>query len=143
MAATSLDRNTKKRGPIRQRVLALSSAATGALAIPTGTMVSVATPSAGAVRAGDTATHVLMGMACQAADFALGDTKVVVELGIFNWGNDGTITAADVGQPCTILDNQTVSKAATTANDIIGGYIVEVDADGVWVDQTQAKIAAA
>jgi len=143
MAATSLDRNTKKRGPIRQIVLDLATTATGAAAIPIGTIVSVATPSAGAVRGADTATHVVMGLACQAADYAAGDRRIVVERGIFNLGNDGTITAADVGQPCTVLDNQTVSKAATTTNDIIGGYITEVDADGVWVDMTQAKIAAA
>jgi len=139
MAATTLDRNTKKRGPIRQRVLPLAAATT----IPVGVIVAVATPSVGAVNGSDTATHVVMGLSCQRAAAADGDTKIVVELGIFNLGNDGTITAADIGQPCTVLDNQTVSKAATTTNDIIAGYITEVDADGVWVDMTQAKIAAA
>lgn len=139
MAATTLDRNTKKRKIDRQIVLPL---ATGAV-IPIGVMVAVATPSVGAVNAADTATHVVMGLSCQAASQTAGDTKIVVERGVFLMGNDGTITAADVGQSCTVLDNQTVSKAATTANDIIAGYITEVDSEGVWVDMTQAKIAAA
>jgi len=143
MAATSLDRNTKKRGPIRQVVLDLATTATGAAAIPVGTIVSTATPSAGAVRGADTATHVVQGVACQAADYGAGDRRIVVERGIFNLANDGTITAANVGALATVLDNQTVSLAATTTNDIGAGWIVEVDADGVWVDMTQAKIAAA
>jgi predicted RecA/RadA family phage recombinase len=139
MAATTLDRNTKKRGPIRQKVLAMATGST----IPIGVMVSVATPSAGAVNAADTATHVVMGVSCQAASQAAGDTKIVVEAGIFNMANDGSITAVLVGQPCFVVDNQTVGTAAGPTNDIIAGYVVEVDADGVWVDMTQAKIAAA
>lgn len=144
MAATTLDRNTLKRGPLRQIVLALSAASTGAAAIPVGVMVGVATPSVGAVNAADNvAGLVVMGLSCQRANAADGDTKIAVERGIFCMGNDGTITAANVGQACTVLDNQTVSLAATTTSDIIAGYITEVTADGVWVDMTQAKIAAA
>lgn len=143
MAATSLDRNTKKRGPIRQIVLDLAAAATGAAAIPTGTIVSTLAAGTGALRGADTATHIVQGIACQAGNFANGDRRIVVERGIFNLANDGTITAANVGALATVLDNQTVSLAATTTNDVGAGYIVEVDADGVWVDMTQAKIAAA
>lgn len=143
MAATSLDRNTKKRGPIRQIVLDLAAASTGAAAIPIGTIVSTLAASTGALRGADTATHIVQGIACQAANYANGDRRIVVERGIFNLGNDGTITAANVGALATVLDNQTVSLAATTTNDIGAGWIVEVDADGVWVDMTQAKIAAA
>jgi hypothetical protein len=143
MAATSLDQNIGKRGPIRQVVLDLASTATGASAIAIGTIVATATPSAGAVRAADTAGLVVQGVACQAGNFANGDRRIVVERGIFRLAQDGTITAASVGALATVLDNNTVSLAATTAQDIGAGWIVEVDSIGVWVDMTQAKIAAA
>lgn len=143
MAATSLDQNPAKRGPIRQVVLDLASTSTGASAIPIGTIVSTATPSAGAVRGADAAGQVVQGIACQAANFANGDRRIVVERGIFRLPQDGTITAAAVGSLATLLDNNTVSLAATTTNDIGVGWIVEVDSVGVWVDMTQAKIAAA
>jgi hypothetical protein len=140
MTATTLDRNTFKRGPIRQRVLPL---ATGAV-IPYGVMVSVATPAAGAVNAADTASHVVMGVSCMRADQTLGDAEIVLEQGIFKFFHDGTITAANIGQLCTVLDNQTVSLAATTTNDIGAGYIDSIESTTeVWVDMTQAKIAAA
>jgi hypothetical protein len=143
MTATSLDQNIGKRGPIRQIVLDLASTATGAAAIPIGTIVATAATSAGAVRAADTAGLVVQGIACQAANFANGDRRIVVERGIFRLAQDGSITAANVGQLATVLDNNTVSLAATTTNDIGAGWIVEVDSIGVWVDMTQAKIAAA
>jgi predicted RecA/RadA family phage recombinase len=139
MAATTLDRNTRKRGPIKQRVLPL---ATGAV-IPFGVMVSVATPSAGAVNAADTATHIVMGIAAMRADQTLGDTEIVLEQCIALLNHDGSITAANVGQQCTVLDNQTVSLAATTTNDIVAGIIDSVESTTeVWVDQTMAKIGA-
>ena len=143
MTATALDQNPGKRGPIRQIVLDLASTATGAAAIPIGTIVATATPSAGAVRASDTAGLVVQGIACQAANFANGDRRIVVERLIVRLPQDGTITAANVGQLATVLDNNTVSLAATTTADIGAGWIEEVDAIGVWVDMTQAKIAAA
>lgn len=138
MAATTLDRNTKVRFIERTIVLPL---ATGAK-IPYGVMVAVATPSVGAVNAGDTATHVVMGWSSQAVDQTAGDTKITVHRGVANFANDGTITAADAGQLCTVLDNQTVSKAATTAQDITAGYIEEVDSDGVWVSFLGGKVGA-
>lgn len=139
MTATTLDRNTRKRGPIKQRVLPL---ATGAV-IPYGVMVSIATPSVGAVNASDTATHVVMGIAAMRADQTLGDAEIVLEQCIVLLLHDGTITAADIGQSCTVLDNQTVSKAATTTADIVAGVIDSVESTTeVWVDQTMARIAA-
>lgn len=139
MAATTLDRNTLKRKITRQIVLPLAAATN----IPIGVLVAVATPSVGAVNASDTATHVVMGVSCMAVSAAAGDTKVVVERGVFQFANDGTITAASVGQLATVLDNQTVSLAATTTNDIGAGFIEEVDADGVWISLEGGKVAAA
>lgn len=139
MAATTLDRNTQKRGPIRQIKLAMATSSV----IPIGVMVSVATPSAGAVNAADTATHIVMGLSCQAASQTAGDASIVVERGIFKMANNGNITAAHVGIAVSVVDNQTVGLVADTTNDVLAGYVTEVEADGVWVDMTQAKIAAA
>jgi hypothetical protein len=143
MAATGLDRNTQKRGPIRQQPLALAAASTGAAAIPIGTMVMVLTPSTGALRAADTATGRVIGVACQAADFALGDRKIIVEKGIFKMANDGSITAALVGQLCFVVDNQTVGTAAGPTNDVPAGYVDSVESDGVFVAMTGDFVGAA
>jgi len=143
MTATALDQNPAKRGPIRQIVLDLATTSTGALAIPVGTIVSTVNPSAGAVRGADTAAHIVQGISCQAANYANGDRRIVVERAIFRLPQDGSITAANVGQLACVLDNNTVTLAATATNDIGCGWIEEVDAIGVWVDMTQAKIAAA
>lgn len=141
MAATTLDRNTQKKGPIRQVVLPLAAAATGAAQIPIGVMAMVLNPSTGALNAAATATGIVMGLSCQRANFADGDREIVVERGIFKLANDGSITAANIGQLCLVIDNQTVGMVQ--AQNIGAGYITEVESDGVWVDMTQAKIAAA
>lgn len=139
MAATTLDRNTKKQYIQRQIRLTL----TAATAIPAGVIVTVAAAGT-ALNGADTAAHVTMGVSAHAVDYAAGDRDIIVERGCFWLGNDGTITIADVGKACTILDNQTVSKAATTTNDIIAGYIEDVDATlGVLVAMLGGLVAAA
>lgn len=139
MAATTLDRNTLKRGPIRQIKLALAAATT----IPSGVMVSVATPSAGAVNASQTATHVVMGLSAQRAVTTEGDVALLVEKGIFKIGNNGNITAVHVGSTAFVVDNQTVGLAADTNPDIPAGLITEIDPDGgVWVDMTHGFFGA-
>lgn len=137
MANTTLDRNTQKRGPIRQVVLDLDTNQT----IPIGVMVMTV---AGKARNADdsTAGALAVGISCQAASFAAGDRKIVVEKGIFKMDNDGTITVADVMGVATVLDNHTVSKAATTTNDIGAGIIDRVESDGVFVDMTGARVSA-
>ena len=137
MAATTLDRNTRKRKIDRQIVLALKAATV----IPVGVIVTVETPSAGALNGAQVAGHIVMGMSCQRADASAGDTKIVVERGVFQWANNGNITAAHVGLTAFLVDNQTVGLAADTNPDIPVGQIQEVDADGVWVDSTDAAIA--
>lgn len=140
MAATTLDRNTLKRGPIRQR--GKIPIATGQK-IPLGVIVSVVTAaSAGAINATDASVQTVMGISCQAVDQTLGDTDIIVEQGIFLLGNNGSITAANIGQQCTVVDNQTVGLAADTTSDNVGGIIEGVESGGVWVNMTMAKIGA-
>lgn len=138
MAATTLDRNTKVRLFERQVVLPLKANAV----IPLG--VLVATDATGAaVNAADTAGLIVQGWSAQAVDQTKGDAKIVVNRGVANFANDGTIAQAAIGSLATVLDNQTLSLAATTANDIGAGYIEEIDADGVWISILGGKISAA
>lgn len=138
MAATTKDRATPKYWIERELTLTLK---TGSV-IPAGVMVAVDATGL-AVNAADTAALKVMGVSAHAADQTKGDTYVVVERGVFVLANDGTIAQADVGGLATVLDNQTVSKAATTTNDIPAGYIEEVRTDGVAIAMLGGFIGAA
>lgn len=138
MAATTVDRNTVAK--YIQRTLRIPLAAS--TTIPAGAIVCT-NASGLAVNGADTAGLICQGRAEHRASTVDGDTEVVVGRGGFWYANDGTIVQADVGTVATILDNQTVSKAATTANDIPAGHIDEVDATlGVLIDMLGGKIAA-
>lgn len=124
MAAATTDRNTYKQYVQRQIAIPLKSATV----IPSGVLVMVIAAEGLAVNGADTASGIVMGLSVQAVSYADGDRTIVVEKGAFWLANDGTITQADVGGNATILDNQTVSKAATTTNDIVAGKIEQIDA---------------
>ncbi len=67
---------------------------------------------------------------------AAGDLKVTVKSGIFIWANSAAgdlITLADVASDCYIVDDQTVAKTNGGATRSRAGKIVNVDAEGVWV----------
>lgn len=138
MAATTNDRNSPAIFIERQIVLKLEPAAD----IPDGVIVC-SNANGNAVNGADTAGLITQGRAAHRATYANGDREITVERGCFLFANDGTIVQADVGKLCTILDNQTVSKAATTANDIGAGYIEEVRSDGVVVSMLGGLVAAA
>lgn len=140
MTATTVDRNTKESwndGPIWPIPLTASTK------IPLGVIVMVVSGTGTALNGADTANGLVMGISTQMVDTALGHTVCPVRRGRFWFANDGTITAAMVGMQATILDNQTVSIAATTTNDVIAGLILAVDSiDGVLIDMTGSKIGA-
>lgn len=138
MAATTKDRATVRKFIQRQLRLTLKASAV----IPAG--VIVCTDATGqAVNGADTAGLRCEGISAHAADQTKGDTDIVVERGAFWLANDGTIALADVGGVATILDNQTVSKAATTANDIGVGIIDDVDATkGVLIAMLGGRVDA-
>lgn len=123
MAATTKDRVTLKQYFERNVRVTLKAASV----IPAGVIVAV-DATGQAVNGADTAGLTTMGISAHAADQTKGDAEIIVERGCFWLANDGTITLADIGVLATILDNQTVSKAATTANDIGAGIIEDVDA---------------
>ena len=73
------------------------------------------------------------------ADNSLGsatDINAQVKSGIFRWVNGDTITKAHIGDTAYIVDDQTVSKAASGKS--AAGIIVNVDDFGVWVDMSPA-----
>lgn len=71
-----------------------------------------------------------------------GDLTINVLRGVFKFENGDTIAQVDVGKPCYILDDQTVTKADGSGVRPIAGYVVQVDSAtdqasnsgaGVWV----------
>lgn len=65
-----------------------------------------------------------------------GAVRVRVRPGIFRWKNSASadaITAADVGNDCYVVDDETVAKTNGTNTRSRAGVVVDVDAQGVWV----------
>lgn len=138
MTATTKDRTTVEVWNFGQIPPVPLTAAT---AIPNGVMVMVIAGTGTALNAADTANGIVLGVSTQAVDTTLGHTKCPIKKGRFWFANDGTITAADIGGVATVLDNQTVSKAATTTNDVPAGIIIGVDATlGVCIDMAGGKV---
>lgn len=101
----------------------------------------VAKDASGNATPGATATTILgMGRAKETVDNSAGsagDLSCEIEKGIFRFGNSAstdTITQADIGNDCYIVDDQTVAKTSGTSTRSIAGKIFDVDAQGVWVD---------
>lgn len=59
------------------------------------------------------------------------------EIGCFLFDNSGStdeITIADIGNDCYIVNSTTVAKTSATNTRSKAGQIVDVNANGVWVD---------
>lgn len=143
MTATTVDRLTKEQwstGPYPGIALTASTK------IPAGCIVMVVSGTGTALNGADTASGLCMGVSTQLVDTALGHTKCFYKRGRFWFNNNGNIAAGNIGQQCTIVDNQTVGLAADTTNDVIAGEILDVaTVDGVsqvLVDMMGAKIGA-
>jgi hypothetical protein len=109
----------------------------GSNVIYRGSMVAV--DAAGkAVAASDTASTKVVGRAQSMqvnTGTAYSATRTIdVRRGLFRWTNGGVFTIANIGDFAYVEDDATVTTAALASNDIIAGIIVDVDADGVWVD---------
>lgn len=69
-------------------------------------------------------------------DGAAGDMTAEIERGCFRFANSSStdeITAADIGSTAYVVDDQTVAKTDGDASRSAAGEIVDVDAQGVWV----------
>ena len=143
MTATTTDRLTREAWSIG---IPAAIPLTASTKIPAGVIVMVIGGTGTALNGADSAGGICMGISTQLVDTALGHTKCPIKRGNFWFNNNGNITAANVGQQATIVDNQTVGLAADTTNDVIAGEILEVaTVDGVaqvLVDMRGSKIGA-
>ncbi|MBP0439441.1 hypothetical protein [Tianweitania sediminis] len=84
----------------------------------------------------------LRGVGRAEADFdnsagANGDIRARIGRGIYRYANSAAtdaITAADIGDDCYGVDDQTVAKTNGTNTRSVAGKIHDVDAQGVWVN---------
>lgn len=67
---------------------------------------------------------------------AAGDKVIAVRKGVFRFVNSGTdpITRAEIGADAYIVDDETVAATDGTGTLSVAGKIVDLDADGVWVE---------
>jgi hypothetical protein len=68
---------------------------------------------------------------------AAGAVQVNVRRGIFRWNNaagGNAITAAMIGQPAYVYDDNTVGILGGTAHGVVAGTIFGLDSYGVWID---------
>jgi hypothetical protein len=133
MAALTDDRHTRRaEGDVESYPVAASAKIfAGAL---------VALNAAGFAAPGSTALNlVAAGRAEERVDNtsgAAGDLNVRVRRGIFRWANSAAadeITAAEIGDDCFIVDDQTVAKTSATNTRSVAGKVVQLDDQGVWV----------
>ena len=67
---------------------------------------------------------------------AAGAVTATAKRGTFRFANSAAadaITAAEIGDVCYIVDDQTVAKTSGTATRSVAGVIMDVDSAGVWV----------
>lgn len=101
----------------------------------------VALTAAGLATPGAVATTLTGdGVAVADADNAGGGASAIaveVEKSVFRFANSAAgdaITAADIGENAFIVDDETVAKTNGGATRSVAGKIVDVDAQGVWID---------
>jgi hypothetical protein len=95
--------------------------------------------------ASDTAALQVVGVAPATVDNTL-DGKVLPPplTGIFRFNNatsGAALTRAHIGKACFVVDDNTVGNTST--HKVVAGLVVDVDADGVWVDLSSRALAAA
>lgn len=108
----------------------------------------VAIDASGNAEPGSTATGKLAAGRAEAevdnSSGSAGDLSVRVRQGTFRWGNSTStdeITAAEIGDQCYIVDDQTVAKTNGGSTRSVAGRVVDVDAQGVWVETDFNSIA--
>jgi len=137
MTAATQDRNTDTRSGDK-----LPLAVKAATKIFAGTMVQK-NASGYAVPASATAANVTIGIAEVQVDNSAGaDGDLTISprrkvVGVFaNSTSTDTITIADIGNSCYVVDDSTVAKTNNSGARPVAGKIVGVDAAGVHVEFT-------
>lgn len=112
-----------------------------AIGVYTGSVIYagalVAVNSSGyAVAASDAASIQVIGCAAEKVDEtgkASGTDNITILMGTFRYKNGDTVTDANIGDICYVVDDQTVSVTNSGSNAAIAGIVADVDSDGVWV----------
>jgi hypothetical protein len=93
--------------------------------------------------AGDTAGLRVVGRAPLEVDNTDDGETTNVEHGVFRYANSSSypVARSAIGEPCYVEDDQTVAGQST--NYVAAGLVYDVDASGVWVDQTAQALAVA
>lgn len=74
---------------------------------------------------------------CDNSGGSAGDLTAKIKKGVFrfaNSGSTGAITDADIGRPCYVVDDQTVSRLSAMGIRPVAGRVAGVDSAGVWVE---------
>lgn len=111
----------------------------GSATIYGGGMVTRLASGGWAVPAGTASAGAAIGIAVKTVSGGgtngLNSVEVERDIGRFkNSASGDLITFADIGNSCYIVDDETVAKTDDSAARKVAGCIVDVDADGVWVD---------
>ena len=133
MPAAIVDRDTRARDGV-MRNFPLAAAAV----LYAGT---IAVLNAGNLTKGVTGVGLVsVGVTRERLDNSAGIAGAVrgnVHLGVYgpfaNSAAADLIAAADIGNDCFIVDDQTVAKTNGTATRSVAGKVFDVSADGVWV----------
>lgn len=134
MAALVKDRDTRRRDGVRRTPGLAANAVIFAGAITVRNAAGFAAP------ASTTLGLHAMGIAQDAADNTGGANaakSVDVDSGVYQVANSAgadEITAADIGNDCYLVDDQTVAKTDGTGARSAAGKVFDVDAKGVWVE---------
>lgn len=131
MTALAADRNTPRREGVDY-----SDPVAATTVIFAGGIVVL--DSSGNAAPGTTATGLVpRGVAQEQVDNnpgAAGDKNVLSRKGVFRFVNGASIDRTDIGGTAYIVDDQTVHSTDGTGTRSALGTIVDVDADGVWVE---------
>jgi len=75
-----------------------------------------------------------------------GAKTVLVRRGkAFKWVNSGAdaVTQASLGKPCFIVDDYTVGGTSANGTRSPAGFVLQIDADGVWVGSAESESLSA
>lgn len=134
MTALAKDRDTRRRDGVRRTPGVAANAVIHAGAIVVRNAGGFAAPASTAL-----GLHAL-GIAQDAIDNTGGvdgANSVDVDAGVYQVANSAAadeITAADIGNDCYLVDDQTVSKTDGAGTRSVAGKVFDVDAKGVWVE---------
>jgi hypothetical protein len=137
MSATTVDRDTPTRSGDQ-----VSHPLAAATKIPAGVMVQI-NAAGNAVNASATIANKMVGVSEELVDNsggAAGDKSITprrrIAARFANSASGDLIARADIGGTAYVVDNQTVAKTDDTGARPAAGKIIDVDAQGVWVEFT-------